>query len=91
MTSYPGSRIIHPILWLKVFLDYRLQYESLEGLMDFLAFLVQKLWQNKQKIIRGSPPIPQGIPYKIRGLSAITWGPEMSGSRSRPLKLHIPA
>jgi len=26
------------------FLDSRLQYESLEGLMDFLAFLVQKLW-----------------------------------------------
>jgi len=24
------------------FLDSRLQYESLEGLMDFLAFLVQK-------------------------------------------------
>ena len=38
---------IHQILWLKVFLDSRLQYESLEGLMDFLAFLVQKLWQNK--------------------------------------------
>ena len=28
------------------FLDSRLQYESLEGLMDFLAFLVQKLWPN---------------------------------------------
>jgi len=26
-----------------------------------------------------------GNPYKIRGLSAITWGPETSGSRSRPL------
>jgi len=27
------------------FLDSRLQYESLEGLMDFLAFLVQKFGQ----------------------------------------------
>jgi len=27
------------------FLESRLQYESLEGLMDFLASLVQKLWK----------------------------------------------
>jgi len=40
MTSYPGSRTIHQILWLKIFLDSWLQYESLEGLMDFPAFLV---------------------------------------------------
>ena len=33
-------------------LDSRLQYECLEGLMDFLAFLVQKFWPNKQKLIR---------------------------------------
>jgi len=59
--------------------------------MDFLAFLVQKLWQNKQKIIRGIPTKSLGNPYKNKGLSAITWGPETSGSRSRPLKLHIPA
>jgi len=36
-------------------LDSRLQYESLEGLTDILAFLVQKLWQNKQKLIRKIP------------------------------------
>ena len=54
--SYPGSRTILHILWLRsFFLDSRLQYESLEGLMDFLAFLFQKLWQNKQKINRGIP------------------------------------
>jgi len=40
------------------FFDSRLQYESLEGLIDFLAFLVQKIWQNKQKITRGIPLIP---------------------------------
>jgi len=91
MTSYPGSRTIHQILWLKVFLDSRLQYEYLEGLMDFLTFLGQKLWQKKQKITRGISTDSLGNPYKIRGLSAITWGPETSGSRSRPLKLHIPA
>jgi len=64
-TSYPGSRTIHQILWLKVFLDSRLQYASLEDLMDFLAFLVQTLGQNKQKIIRGIPTISLGNPHKI--------------------------
>jgi len=33
----------------------RLQHESLEGLMNFLAYLVQKLKQNKQKLIRVIP------------------------------------
>jgi len=91
MTPYPENRIIHQILWLIVFLDSRLQYESLEGLMDFLVFLFQKLWQNKQKIIRGVPTNSLGNPYKIRGPSAMTWGTEKPGSRSKPLKLHIPA
>jgi len=89
MTSYPGSRTIHQILWFKVFLDSRLQYESLEGLMDIL--LVQKFWQNKQKLIRGIPTNSLGNSCKIRGLSAITWASETPGSRSRPLQLHIPA
>jgi len=71
MTSYPGSRTIHQILWLKVFLDSKLQYESLQGLMDFLAFLVQMLWQNKKKIIKRIPTNSLGNPYKIRDLSAI--------------------
>jgi len=44
--------------------------------MDFLAFLVQKLRQNKQKVIRGNTTNSLGISYNIRGLSAITWAPE---------------
>jgi len=36
-SSFLGSRTIEPILWLKVLLDSRQQYESSEGLMDFLA------------------------------------------------------
>jgi len=47
-SSSPGSRPIEPILCLKVFLDSGLQYESLEGMIDILAFLIQKLWQNMQ-------------------------------------------
>jgi len=54
-SSSPGSRPIEPILWVKVFLDSRLQNESLEVLTDFLAFLVQTSWQNKQKLIREIP------------------------------------
>ena len=37
------------------FLDSRLHYESLEGLMDFLAFPVQKLWPNFRILIRDIP------------------------------------
>ena len=39
MRSYP------PIFWLEIFLDSRLEYESLEPLVEFLAFLLQKLCQ----------------------------------------------
>ena len=84
------GRTIHRILWLEVFLDSRLQYESLEGVMDFLAFLVQKLWKNKQKIIGEIPTNSLGNPYKIWGLMALTWAPETVGSRSRPLKHWFP-
>jgi len=91
MMSSPGSRTIHQILWLKVFLHSRLQYESLEALMDFLAFLVLKLWQNSHKLIGGILINSLGNPYKIRGLLILTLAPETPGSRFRALKLHNPA
>jgi len=91
MTSSPGSRTIEAILWLKVFLDSRLQYESLEGLMDFLALLVQKLRQYKQKLIRGFPINSLGISYRIWGLSVITCAPATPGSRSGALQIYITA
>ena len=59
--------------------------------MDSLAFLVQKLRHNKQKLIRGIPTNSLGNSYKIWGLSAITLAPETPGSRSRALKTHITA
>jgi len=43
-----------PIFWLEVFLDFRLEYESLEPLIKFLAFLLQKLCK-KIPIISGIP------------------------------------
>jgi len=67
VTLLLGCRTIHQILWFKVFLDSRLQYKSLEGLMDFLAFLVQKLWQNKHKLIRE-------IPRNYSAMSSMIWG-----------------
>ena len=49
------------------FLDSRLLYKTLEGLMDFLTFLVQKLGQNKQKLIRE-------ITWNYSAYSLIIWG-----------------
>ena len=46
------------------FFDSRLQHESLEGLMDFLAILVQRIRQNKQKLI-------SEIPVKYSAYSSI--------------------
>jgi len=51
--------------------------------MDFLALLVQKLRQNKQKLIRRIPTNSLWISCKIWSLSAITWATAMPGSRSR--------
>jgi len=49
------------------FLDSRLLYKTLKGLMDFLTFLVQKLGQNKQKLIRE-------ITWNYSAYSLIIWG-----------------
>jgi len=75
----------------QIFLDSRLQYESLEGLMDFLAILAQKLWQNKQKLIREISVKYSAYSSINWGLLAITLAPETLGSPSRALKIHIPA
>jgi len=73
------------------FFGFEATIRALEGLMDFLAFPIQKLRQNRQKLIRGLYTNSLGNSYKIRGISAITWAPETPGSQSRPLQLHIPA
>jgi len=91
MTSLPGSRTSHQIWWLEVFLDSSLQYDSLEGLMDVLALLVQKLRPNFRIFIREIPWNYSAMSSTIWGLLAPTWAPKTLGSRSRPLKLHIPA
>ena len=54
--------------------------------MDFLAFVVQKLWQNKQKLIKEIPWNYSTMSSMIWGLLALTWAPETPGSRSRPLQ-----
>jgi len=47
--SGPGRQGQEPIFWLGNLWETRLFYESLEGLIGFLAFLVQKLWPKKCK------------------------------------------
>jgi len=86
-----GSQTIHQILWLEVFLDCKLQHESLEGLMEFPGFLVQKLWQNQQKLIREIRRNHSAMSLMIWGPLAPTSAPETLGSPSRPLQLHVPA
>jgi len=44
-----------PIFWLAVFLDSRLKCGSLEPLIKFLAFLVQKFGQKYSKYVRNVP------------------------------------
>ena len=44
-----------PIFWLAVFLDSMLKYVSLEPLIKFLAFLVQKLCQKYSENVRNVP------------------------------------
>ena len=55
------------MLWLKILLDSKIQYESLKGLINFLVCLVKKLWQNKRTLIRE-------IPTNTLGKSCINWG-----------------
>jgi len=59
--------------------------------MDFLAFLVQKLRKNNQKLVREISHKPLGNSYQIWDLFALTFSPETLGNRSRALKSHITA
>ena len=45
----PGRQSNELIVSLKFFLETRLSYESLEPLIDFLAYLDKKLYQKKTK------------------------------------------
>jgi len=51
-----------PIFWLAVFLDFWQEYMFLEPLIEFLAFLVQKLGQKTAKWLRGFSQYFWGIP-----------------------------
>ena len=87
-SSSPGSQPNKSISWLKVLLHSRLWYESFEGLIDFLAFLVKKSWQNNIILIQETPANPLGncLFYVVL---AITLAPEMLESQSRARKTHI--
>jgi len=64
-SSSPESRPKEPILWCKIVFASRLYYGSLEGLSDFLTFLLPKLWPNFRKLITEISLIPQGILTKF--------------------------
>jgi len=52
----PGRQSNWPIVSLKLFLETRLSYKSLEPLIDFLAYLDQKLCHTNQKVVKLSNP-----------------------------------
>ena len=55
------------------------------GLIDFVAFLVQTLWQNNRILIGEIPQVSVHILF----FSVLTFEPETLESRSRVLKTHI--
>jgi len=57
--------------------------------MDFLAFLVLKLWPKYCKLIREIPTNPQGNSLNIWNFLTILSDPEMLESRLRVLKTRI--
>ena len=52
----PGRQSNELIVSLKFFLETRLSYESLEPLIDFLAYLDQKLYHKNQRVVKISAP-----------------------------------
>ena len=49
--AWPGAQLLGQSVLLKFSLETRLESESFEPLIDFLAFLVQKLWSEINKLI----------------------------------------
>jgi len=52
----PGHQSNEPIVSLKFLLETSLSYESLEPLIDILAYLDQNLYHRKQKMAKISNP-----------------------------------
>ena len=63
--SGPGCQHQEQFYLREILLETSLFYKTLEGLIGFLAFLVQKLWGKKAKKLGKSPEIPLGIIYNI--------------------------
>jgi len=49
--AWPGAQPLDQSVLLKFSLESRLKSESFEPLIDFLVFLVQKLWSKINKLI----------------------------------------
>jgi len=52
----PGRPSNVPTFWPKYFYETRLSHESLEPLIDFLAYLDEKLWHKNQKVVKNPTP-----------------------------------
>jgi len=72
-------------------MDPQLRSPALEGLIDFLTFLVPKLWPKRLKSIRVIAANPLGINQLIYGFLAMILAPETLESRSRAFKTRVMA
>ena len=52
----PGRESNEPIVSRKFCLETRLSYKSLEPLIDFLAYMDQRLFHKNQKVVKISTP-----------------------------------
>jgi len=52
----PGRPANGPTFWPKYFYETRLSHESLEPLIDFLAYLDEKLCHKNQKVVKNPTP-----------------------------------
>ena len=84
-----GNRPIESISSLEVLLDSRLEYESLEGLIDFVVFLVPKLWPKVWKLIGEILAISCQKSFLCLEFFFITFEPEILESQSMALKTRI--
>ena len=75
-----------PNLWFKIWLHSRLEYESLEPLMDFLRYLVPKLGPKDAELLGSCLSNFRGFPQFISRSLAITFESEMLQSPSNLVK-----
>jgi len=83
--AQPRAQLLGQSVSLKFSLETRLESESFEPLIDFLMFLVQKLWSKKNKLIN----YPISLIFLLTNI--ITLEPETPAGRQKYQETRITA